>query len=320
MIDHDRIFKELIRTFFLEFIALFFPGLYADLDPDSLEFLDKEVFTDVTEGEKHEADLIVKVRLRGQTAYFLIHIEAQSEWRGEFPRRMFTYFARLHEGYQVPVFPIVVMTADSPLYAVPSEYVVSVAGWTVLQFNYRVVQLNRLSWRDFIRHENPLANALMAKMQMTEAERKQVKVECLRLILTQQLDPARMQMLAGFVDTYLKLPPQDEQWFETEVAKFEPTEKEKAMYLMTTWERLGMEKGMEKGLEQGATQEAQKMVLRQLTGRFGAPVVAAAEPRIRQLPLTQLEDLGDALIFFNQPAELTNWLEQAEAQAISLQN
>ncbi len=78
MIDHDRIFKELIRTFFIEFIELFFPELHADLEPESLEFLDKEVFTDVTEGEKHEADLIVKTRLRGQEAYFLIHIEAQS--------------------------------------------------------------------------------------------------------------------------------------------------------------------------------------------------------------------------------------------------
>jgi hypothetical protein len=51
-IDHDRLFKELISTFFVEFIELFFPQLMDYLDRDSITFLDKEVFTDVTEGER----------------------------------------------------------------------------------------------------------------------------------------------------------------------------------------------------------------------------------------------------------------------------
>ena len=51
MIDHDRLFKELLTTFFVEFLELFFPEVAAYLEPDSLEFLDKEVFTDVTSGE-----------------------------------------------------------------------------------------------------------------------------------------------------------------------------------------------------------------------------------------------------------------------------
>ncbi len=233
---------------------------------------------------------------------------------------MFTYFARLHESHQAPVYPIVVLTAESPLYAVPSEYVVAVSGWTVLQFNYRVVQLNRLPWRDFIRHENPLANALMAKMQMTPEERKQVKVECLRLILTCQLDPARMQMLAGFVDTYLRLPPQEEQWFETEVAKFDPPNKENAMYLMTTWERLGMERGMEKGLQQGVSQEAQTFVLRLAAKRFGVPLDSTLETRIRQLTVPRLEELGESLFEFHALIDLTNWLEQAENTPQALLN
>ncbi len=50
-IDHDRLFKELISTFFVEFIELFFPQVMDYLDRDSITFLDKEVFTDVTEGE-----------------------------------------------------------------------------------------------------------------------------------------------------------------------------------------------------------------------------------------------------------------------------
>jgi len=58
IIDHDRLFKELISTFFVEFIQLFFPAVINYLEPNQITFLDKEVFTDVTEGEKYESDLV----------------------------------------------------------------------------------------------------------------------------------------------------------------------------------------------------------------------------------------------------------------------
>lgn len=48
--DHDRLFKELLSTFFVEFVQLFLPDVHAYLDPASVAFLDKEVFTDVTAG------------------------------------------------------------------------------------------------------------------------------------------------------------------------------------------------------------------------------------------------------------------------------
>ena len=64
MIDHDRLFKELIETFFLDFVDLFLPDVGEYLDRESISFLDKELFTDVTSGESHEADLLVKGRFR----------------------------------------------------------------------------------------------------------------------------------------------------------------------------------------------------------------------------------------------------------------
>ena len=44
MIDHDRLFKELLTTFFLEFVDLFFPEVSAYLERESWVFLDKEGF------------------------------------------------------------------------------------------------------------------------------------------------------------------------------------------------------------------------------------------------------------------------------------
>jgi hypothetical protein len=50
-IDHDQLFKQLISTFFLEFLDLFAPELAVNIDQDNLEFLPQEYFTDIIEGE-----------------------------------------------------------------------------------------------------------------------------------------------------------------------------------------------------------------------------------------------------------------------------
>lgn len=200
-IDHDRLFKELIKTFFFEFVELFFPDLAAKLDREVIEFLDKQVFTDVTEGEKPEADLVAKVQLNGEPSFFLFHLEPQSSARGEFPRRMFSYFARLHEAFGLPVYPVAVLSYDAPKTEAPHGYDVTIDGWRVLAFEYRSLQLNRMSWREYIRQDNPVSLALAAKMRMEPAERRKVKFECLRLLWTMKLDPAGMEMIAGFIDS-----------------------------------------------------------------------------------------------------------------------
>ena len=65
MTDHDHLFKELLTTFFGEFLELFLPAVLEYLDADSVTFLDKEIFTDVTAGERLEADLVARARFRG---------------------------------------------------------------------------------------------------------------------------------------------------------------------------------------------------------------------------------------------------------------
>jgi hypothetical protein len=46
-ISHDQNFKELISTFFLEFLELFVPDMAQDIDPDSIRFLPQEYFADL---------------------------------------------------------------------------------------------------------------------------------------------------------------------------------------------------------------------------------------------------------------------------------
>ena len=112
MTNHDRIFKELLTTFFSDFVGTFLPDVATYLDLDSVVFLDKQVFTDVTDGEQHEVDLVVQGRFKGQDSFFLVHVEQQAQPQAEFGRRMFRYLARLHEKHGLPVYPVVVFSHD----------------------------------------------------------------------------------------------------------------------------------------------------------------------------------------------------------------
>lgn len=306
MIDHDRLFKELLTTFFLEFIDLFFPDLTAYLEPDSLTFLDKELFTDVTSGEQYEADLVAKVRFRTQESFFLIHVENQANSQSDFSQRMFRYFARLYEKFALSVYPIAIFSYNAPQRHEPNFHQVSFPDFDVLKFNYKVIQLNRLNWRDFLHQPNPVASALMAKMKMTQQERVQVKVECLRLMTTLRLDAARMQLISGFIDTYLRLSAKEEQQFQAQIRTIEPNnQREEVMEIVTSW----MEQGLQQGLRQGLQQGEVVLILRQLNHRFGS-IAPELEAQIRSLAISQLENLGEALLDFSDTSDLVTWLSE----------
>ncbi|TAE60085.1 MAG: DUF4351 domain-containing protein [Nostocales cyanobacterium] len=302
-IDHDRLFKELISTFFLEFLELFFPEVVKYIDPDSITFLDKEIFTDVTAGEKYETDLIAKVKFLGQPSYFLIHIEAESGARPKFDQRMFRYFARLHEKFDVPIYPIVIFSYESPKTIATNKYEINFPDLEVLKFNYQVVQLNHLNWRDFLNRPNPVASALMSKMNIAKTERAKVKAECLRLLVTLKLNPAKMQLISGFIDTYLRLNKIEEKQFQTEISGFIREEKEEVMQIVTSW----MEEGIETGITRGIERE-KNLILRQLNKKFGK-IDGELETRIKSLDIEVIENLGEAIFDLETVADLQMWLE-----------
>ena len=155
MIDHDRLFKELISTFFVEFLDLFLPQVIKDIDRDDIQFLPQEVFNDVTTGEKKEVDLLARVKYRQQDTYFLIHIENQSYSQSEFTKRMFKYFSRLYEKYDLPIYPVVIFSFDEPKRLESTNHCVTFPDLNVLDFNFKAIQLNQLSWRDYLSQQNP---------------------------------------------------------------------------------------------------------------------------------------------------------------------
>jgi hypothetical protein len=182
MVDSDQLFKELLKTFFAEFLALFFPEVLAYLDAASLEFPDKEYFTELVTGQRRAADLIAQAKFKGREVCFLIHVENQGDIRRQqgFQQREFFYAADLHRQTGLSVYSIAVLYGKKPKRPHRGVYRVEFPdGHTALEFHYRVVQLNQLHWRDFVEHENPVAAALMAKMQLAPQERPLIKAACL---------------------------------------------------------------------------------------------------------------------------------------------
>ena len=97
---------------------------------------------------------------------------------------------------------------------------------------------------------------LLCKMGFTKDERVQVKAEFMRMLLRMQLDPARMELLAVFFETYLKLNQQEEERFQRELEKIDEKEASAIMQLRTTWH----EEGYAKGKLEGKLEDARNML------------------------------------------------------------
>jgi flagellar biosynthesis protein FliP len=69
-------------------------------------------------------------------------------------------------------------------------------------------------------------NDCMAKIKIEPKDRPNVKVECLRLLVTLKLDPARIFLISSFVDiyTYLWLNASEELAFRAEIANVQMTQ------------------------------------------------------------------------------------------------
>ena len=215
---------------------------------------------------------------------------------------MFRYFARLYEKYDYPIYPIVVFSYEQPVTPALSEFKAEFPDFEVLKFNYRVIQLNQLNWRNFLTQRNPVAAALMAKMKIAPVDRAKVKAECLRLLVTLNLDPARIQLISGFVDTYLRLNPEETLEFDATLEQADPKVRGNVMEIVTSWQLEGRAEGRAEGREEGRQSQIE-LVTFLLTSRLGQ-LPSLLSHQIQGLELLQLKQLGKQSLSFGTLDEL----------------
>jgi hypothetical protein len=227
--------------------------------------------------------------------------ELLTNFFSEFVERMFRYFSRLTEKHRLPVFPVALLSYDKPLRKEPDRYRVEFPGQRVLDFKFRTVQLNRLNWRDFVRNPNPVASALMTKMSIAPKDRPKVKLECLRMMITLRLDPARATLIFMFMESYLRLTAVEKIAYDVEVEKIDPKEREVFMEWTNEW--------IEKGKAEGVLLGRRELVLALLRRRFGGNADSLAES-LSRLSAGLLDQLGVALFDFKTLADAQRWLAQ----------
>ncbi len=120
--DYDSAWKTVIKTFFKDFLEIFFPKIYKAIDfRRPPVFLDKELM-DIAPGgsQGHKiCDVLAKAKLKnGQYQYIsiVIHIEIQGHQQQQFMKRMFLYFCRIFDREakdNIPVISLAVLTDDN---------------------------------------------------------------------------------------------------------------------------------------------------------------------------------------------------------------
>jgi len=303
LIDHDALFKTVIAEFFLEFLQLFSPDLATDLDPASITEKEQELITDIKGGQTNRIDLIRQVKLNQKSTLVLILVEAQSYDDKEFGERLFRYVTRLYDKYRLPVFPVAVLSYDSPKAKASNIFKLGIQDLMVITFNYFPVQLNRLDWQEYVNTPNPLASAFMAKMPVKKKERAKLKLVALNKLTELELNSAQVRLLGVFIDTYLDLNFKEQVEFEEELSKVEGAKKEAVMELTTSWER--------KGIIEGKREGEINLLIKQLTRRYGL-LTEVEERQIRDLPEEQVESLAEAILDFQNRVEFTTWLAKTQ--------
>src|SRR3972149_12045550 len=155
---HDQLFKDILRSFFRDFLELFYPEVERGLDFETLRFLDKEVFTSLPEGSSREVDVLAELETQtGSRELVLVHVEVEAKRKRGFPKRMFQYFALLWAKYQIPIFPIVVYLRGGQTAVSEEDFRMSALGRERLWFRYSAVALARVEGREDVEKGTPLA-------------------------------------------------------------------------------------------------------------------------------------------------------------------
>lgn len=305
---HDQLFKQLLNKFFLEFICLFLPALARYLSDFSIEDGDKELLDMFEFKDSNQVDVIKKAKDSNGNLRFVVHIEAQGQKHGGFVERMFTYYGKVFEKYYVPVYPIALLSFDTPRLKHPSRFTINFPDMRVLDYRFRSIQLNRLNWQKYKDECNPIAVALLPKMRLPQNERHLVKLNCDLVLTRLKLDEEGIRLLSKFIEVYLPLNADETEKYEEEFRKLSRAEQEDIMELYPSWERKALERGLEQGIKQGIGEGKRQLILSLIQSRFGT-VRRPLNMRIAQLSDKQLEEFAVELIRANTLAEIERWLD-----------
>ena len=310
--NYDTSWKEALSQYFEPFLKLCFPAVHAVIDwSQPPESLDKELeqIAQNAESGKRIADKLFKVWLNdGNEAWILLHIEVQSAWEADFPKRIYQYNYRAFDLYERPVISLAVLGDDRETWR-PKSFGYAISGCE-LNLKFPIVKLldYEHQWPQLEASANPFAVMIMAhlKTKATQGQpqqRQQWKWDLIRRLFERGYDKEDIRQLFRLVDWMMTLPDELQHRFENQVTQYQ---EERNMPLLSHMELRAEKRGKQLGLELGSLQTARESVLDNLNVRFGeispelAETISAIEDLLWLKQLHRHAIIADSVEAFQQ--------------------
>ncbi len=218
----------------------------------------------------------------------ILHIEFQTKPSEEIPFRMLDYAVRLQRKYpNLDIHQVVIYLLESSSKLVRQEEL----NLKNTYHKFNVIRLWETPTETLLETPGLYPFAILSQEDNREKTLQQIgeKIETIDNLTTQSNIAASTAILAGLLLDKTII----QRLLRNDIMK------ESVIY----------QEIRQEGIEKGRQQEGISLILRQLNRRIGS-VSEELEPKIRQLPLTTLEDLGEALLDFKTEADLLNWLDR----------
>jgi hypothetical protein len=212
MQTNDILWKNAIEDFFEEFVYFFFIRDAHLIDfSRGYEFLDKELAQIFPEsvGSKRYVDKLVKIFLKdGEERWILIHIEVQGYEDKNFPERMFCYYYRLKDRFEIEITALAIFTDKNPKYK-PKKYNKKLLG-TTIKYEFNIYKVLSQKENDLIKSQNPFAIIVLAtlkalkKGQMDDAGIADVKRNLTKMLYERNYSKEKIQKLFLFLNYYIR--------------------------------------------------------------------------------------------------------------------
>lgn len=268
--EYDSPWKEVIETYFQDFMAFFFPQAHAEINwSRNYESLDNELQQIVRDAEigMRQVDKLIKVWLQnGEEVWVLVHIEVQSKSQSSFAKRMYTYNYRIFDRYERQVASLAVLADDEQNWR-PNSYSYTLFGCRA-SLEFPIVKLldYDAQWSELEQSSNPFSVVVMAHLKAKATRRDkfsrlQWKLRLVRGLYERGYERQDILELFRFIDWVMRLPEDLEDRFDEEISRYQ---EEQQMPYITSIER----RAMARGELQGRLENAREAVIEVLKTRF----------------------------------------------------
>jgi predicted transposase/invertase (TIGR01784 family) len=267
---NDMLLKSAFEETFPDLLRFFFTNADLIFDIDrGFVFMDKELgelFPELAKkGGSRIAEMLVKTYLNnGVEEWILIHLEIQEKNDKHFAKRMFQYFYRIYDRYEVPVTALAVFTGNN--IKERSAYFHHDFLGTKIRFDYNSYHILDHSEQQLLDMNNPFALVILAaqktllqgKIPDQELGRQRLMI-ARSLIKSKRYSSEQIRRFLFFLKTFIHIEtPEINFNFDQEIDLL--THNKNAMGIIETIKMLTREEGLNEGLREGAEKKSYEIV------------------------------------------------------------